>query len=29
VKAKYAGQFKDLKLATVGDFGGWAAVQKT
>lgn len=29
VKAKYAGQFKDLKLATVADFGGWTEVQKT
>jgi sulfate/thiosulfate-binding protein len=29
VKAKYAGQFKDLKLASVGDFGGWTEVQKT
>jgi len=29
VKAKYAGQFKDLKLATVADFGGWSEVQKT
>jgi sulfate transport system substrate-binding protein len=29
VKAKYSGQFKDLKLATVADFGGWSEVQKT
>jgi sulfate transport system substrate-binding protein len=29
VKAKHAGQFKDLKQASVGDFGGWAEVQKT
>ncbi len=29
VKSRHAGQFKDLKLASVGDFGGWAEVQKT
>jgi sulfate transport system substrate-binding protein len=29
VKSKYAAQFKDLKLASVGDFGGWTDVQKT
>ena len=28
VKAKYTGQFKDLKLASVGDFGGWTEVQR-
>ena len=29
VKAKYAAQFKDLKLSSVADFGGWTQVQKT
>jgi sulfate/thiosulfate-binding protein len=28
-KAKYAGQFKDLKLTTIADFGGWTQAQKT
>lgn len=29
VKSRHADQFKDLKLASVADFGGWAEVQKT
>ena len=29
VKAKYANQFKDLKLSSIADFGGWPQVQKT
>jgi sulfate transport system substrate-binding protein len=29
VKSKYADRFKDLKLSTVADFGGWTEVQKT
>jgi sulfate transport system substrate-binding protein len=29
VKSKYADQFKDLRLASVADFGGWTEVQKT
>lgn len=28
-KAKYAGQFKDLELTSVADFGGWKVAQKT
>ena len=28
-KTKYAGQFKDLTLVTIADFGGWTAAQKT
>lgn len=28
-KAKYAGQFKNLNLVTIADFGGWPKVQKT
>jgi len=28
-KAKYAGQFKNLDLATIADFGGWSKAQKT
>lgn len=28
-KAKYAGQFKNLNLVTVADFGGWSKAQKT
>ncbi len=27
-KAKYAGQFPDIKLVTIADFGGWAKAQK-
>ena len=27
-KAKYAGQFKDLKLTSIADFGGWSKAQK-
>ncbi len=27
-KAKYAGQFPAIKLATIADFGGWAKAQK-
>lgn len=29
VKAKYEGQFKNLKLSSIADFGGWTEVQKT
>ena len=28
-KAKYAGQFKNLNLVTIQDFGGWSKAQKT
>lgn len=28
-KAKYAGQFKNLDLVTIADFGGWSKAQKT
>jgi sulfate transport system substrate-binding protein len=28
-KAKYAERFKDLKLTSIADFGGWAKAQKT
>jgi sulfate transport system substrate-binding protein len=28
-KAKYAGQFKNLELVTIADFGGWSKAQKT
>lgn len=28
-KAKYAGQFKNLNLVTIADFGGWSKAQKT
>jgi len=28
-KAKYAGQFKDLNLSSIADFGGWSKAQKT
>lgn len=29
VKAKYDDQFKNLKLSSIADFGGWTEVQKT
>jgi sulfate/thiosulfate transport system substrate-binding protein len=29
VAARYAARFPPLKLATIGDFGGWAQVQRT
>lgn len=29
VKAKYAGQFKNLDLVTIADFGGWSKAHKT
>lgn len=28
-KAKYAGQFKEIDLVTIADFGGWSKAQKT
>ena len=28
-KAKYASQFKNVKLTTIADFGGWEKAQKT
>lgn len=28
-KAKYSGQFKNLDLVTIADFGGWSKAQKT
>ena len=28
-KAKYAGQFKDLELTSIADFGGWKTAQKS